>query len=124
MRILTLSALVTLLLFIGYAITGQMAEAEDFMGHEIESGPGTYIVLRDVNVRSKPKTDSKRIKGLKKGNRVQSTGQYMGWVSIVEDGKSVGFAYKKFLLPLIDGSLKEKITGTVKKSGRFECEYT
>ena len=124
MRIRTLPALATFLLLFVLSDMGHPAQAEEFMGYEIEGGSITYIVRRDVNVRSKPKTDSKRIMGLKKGRMIQSTGHYMGWVSIVEDGQPVGFAYKKFLIPLIDGSLKEKISGTVKKSGRFECSYT
>ncbi len=98
--------------------------AVDFMGFEIEGGPVTYVVLKDVNVRDKPETNSKRIKGLKKGNIIQSTGTHMGWISIVEEGQPVGFAYKKFLLPLIDGSLDEEISGKTQVSGRFECNYT
>ena len=104
-------------------VIGRTSVAEEFMGVEIEVGPATYIVLRNVNVRSRPETKSKRLKGLKKGNKVQSTGYHQGWITIIEEGKPVGFAYKKFLLPLIDGSLEKDVTGMTKVAGRFECNY-
>lgn len=105
-------------------MAGRDLTAEEFLGFEIESGPENYVVLRDVNVRARPETKSKRIKGLKKGNIIQSVGSYISWVAVIEDGKPVGFTFDKFLLPLIDGSLNKDIVGNIKVSNRFDCNYT
>lgn len=42
------------------------AHATEFLGVEIEGPAVDYVVLRDVNVRAKPDTKSKRLDGLKR----------------------------------------------------------
>ncbi len=106
-----------------FALAGRDLRAENFLGFEIEPGFEKYVVLRDVNVRARPETKSKRIKGLKKGNIIQSVGNYVSWVAIIEDGKPIGFTFDKFLLPLIDGSLAKDISGNVKIPDQFDCDY-
>jgi|APSaa5957512535_1039671.scaffolds.fasta_scaffold03268_9 hypothetical protein len=100
------------------------AHAEEFMGVEIEGAAVNYVVLRDVNVRAAPKTESKRIMGLKKGTVVYSPGRYKGWVAVIQDGTSLGFAYKKYLMPMIDGGLASPVNGTAPIAGGGKCIFT
>ena len=93
-----------------------------FLGHEIEPNRVTYIVTRDVNVRERPETGSKRMGGLKRGEEVSSPGRYQGWIAVERDGAPFGFAYFKYLQPFIDGTLAEPVTGAVTFDGRT-CKY-
>lgn len=94
-----------------------------FLGQEITGVRTSYVVTRDVNVRAKPETGSKRVSGLKKGQQVVSPGRYQGWIAIENDGEPYGFAYFKYLLPFVDGALREDITGNMTVGPRA-CDYT
>lgn len=102
---------------------GSPVVAEEFLGLEIEKIGRTYVVTRDVNVRAKPKTSAKRIDGLKKGERVYVAGQYKGWLAIVQDNKPLGFAFKKYLVPMIDGELTQPVRGSSTIQNDGKCAY-
>ena len=116
-------AIWTTVVVIMVSVTGPV-RASDFMGVEIEGPAVDYVVLRDVNVRAKPETRSKRLTGLKKGMVVYSPGHYQGWAAVLQDGDPLGFAYKKYLLPMINGELAAPITGVVTIAGEGRCKYT
>ncbi len=97
--------------------------AEEFLGVEIDRFDRTYVVTRDVNVREKPDTKSKRIAGLKKGERIQVAGRHQGWMAILKDGKPFGFTYYKYLTPLIDGTLEKPVRNSASIDGDGKCAY-
>ncbi len=100
------------------------ALASEFLGVEIdEERGGVYTVLRDVNMRTKPDTKSKRIRGLKKGEVLNVRGRHQGWLAIEEDSKPVGFAYFKYLIQIIDGTLDKPVLGRVDLGARGNCAY-
>ena len=91
-----------------------------FRGVKIKPQVGTYIVLRDVRIRAKPKTKSKKLGIFKAGRRIHVVGKAASvWVAVREKGKDVGFVYDQVLLPLIDGALDKDLTGraSVKDKG-------
>ncbi len=96
------------------------------MGVEINPRPGPYLVMKDVNVRAKPKTTSKRVGKLKKGDRVQGVGQAVKgtWIGVQRDGTDLGFVYSPILMPLIDGVLKQNLTGMALTGDGTSCRYT
>jgi hypothetical protein len=98
--------------------------AAEFMGVEIDGPVVDYVVLRDVNVRAKPDTKSKRLGGLKKGEIIHSPGRFQGWVAAAQDGHPIGFAYKKYLLPMIDGGLSEPVNGNASIASGGSCTFT
>ena len=90
------------------------AEKKDvmFRGVKIKPQVGTYIVLKDVRIRSAPKTKSKKVGLFKAGSRIHVVGRAaFAWVAVRENGKDVGFVYDQVLLPLIDGTLENELTG-------------
>lgn len=128
MKVLRLNLLAALLAcacsaaFLGGASTP--VRAAEFMGVEVDGPALDYIVLRDVNVRSKPDTKSKRLAGLKKGTIIHSPGRHLGWVAVLDTEKPVGFAYKKYLLPVIDGTLINPVVGTASIASGGTCTFT
>jgi len=102
---------------------GSPAVAEEFLGVEIKKINRTYVVTRDVNVRSKPEMSAKRVGGLKKGKRVHVAGQYQGWLAIMRDNKPLGFAFKKYLAPMIDGKLTQPVRGSASIHEDGKCVY-
>ena len=63
------------------AVTPLLAQTSDEMkmlGVSIKSLSGSYLVLKDVNVRAKPATGSKRIGRFKSGERVEAIGRVKG----------------------------------------------
>ncbi len=97
-----------------------------FLGVKVKPIAGTYIVLRDVSIRARPKTKSKKLGSFKAGRRINVVGQAKGaWVAVREKGKDVGFVYDQVLLPLIDGTLDKDLKGraSVKGKGGADCLY-
>ncbi len=97
-----------------------------FLGVKVKPITGTYIVLKDVSIRAKPKTKSKKLGSFKAGRRLHVVGQAKGaWVAVREKGKDVGFVYDRVLLPLIDGTLNRDLKGqaSVKGKGGANCLY-
>ncbi len=112
------------LMVLGLLGMAHSVEAETFMDVELSPPAVDYVVLRDVNVRERPETKSKRLDGLKKGERVRSPGRFEGWAAVLRDGNPLGFAYRKYLLPVLDGSLKRAISGKMTVSEDGSCDYT
>lgn len=104
-------------------VPGYSAHADDFLGFEIDAKDKTYVVTRDVNVRAKPDTKSKRVAGLKKGQRVSVAGRHQGWLAIRKDGEPFGFAYFKYLVPLIEGALGEPVRGEARVESGGICTF-
>lgn len=99
--------------------------ASEFMDVEISGPVQEYVVLRDLNVRVKPDTKSKRIDGLKMGQTIRSPGQHKGWAAVLSDqGAPLGFAYKKFLLPVLNGELDEPVDGTAGIANGGLCSFS
>jgi len=108
--------------------TAGAAAAEEgpttFLGQKVKPHHGTYLVLKDVNVRAEPETKSKRVASLKAGRRITVVARAAGaWVAVREGGKDMGFVYDQVLLPLIDGTLAKPITGTAVAAGGTKCAY-
>ncbi len=109
--------------------TGATAQAEDrtFLGLQVTRIEGTYLVTKGVNVRAGPKTESRKLGTLKAGTMVNVVGRAKGgagWMAIDQDGKDFGFVYAPALLPMIDGTLTESVSGTVQVEEHAPCGYT
>lgn len=121
----TLGALLAALILAAGADAASAAEQEEFLGVVIDVNRVDYVVTRDVNVRERPETESKRIGGLKVGEKVVGRGRHQGWVAIEQDGKPFGFAYFKYLVPFLDGALGEAINGRASvRDGSCDYEIT
>lgn len=111
------------LAFFAVIIPGGASAAEKktltFRGVKVKPIAGIYIVLRDVSIRAKPKTKSKKLGSFKAGRRIHVVGQAKGaWVAVREKGKDVGFVYDQVLLPLIDGTLDKDLKGRASVKGK------
>ena len=98
--------------------------AKTFLGVPVAPVTGSYLALKDVNIRALPKTASKRLGSLRKGTRVDAAGRPKdaAWVAVKRDGKALGFVYEAYLLPLIDGALAADIRGQAAGVG-VACAY-
>ena len=95
-----------------------------FMGVKVKPLQGQFLVLRDVNIRARPKTKSKKIGSFKAGKRIDVVARAAGaWVAVREGGKDIGFVYDQVLLPLIDGTLEKDLEGKVSVKGGASCQY-
>jgi len=82
-----------LLLPLGNGAVGQSSNGANkgetapktFLGTKIKPKPGIYVVTKDVNVRAKPETKSKRVGRFRKGERITTVGKATG----------AGWRYKK-----------------------------
>jgi len=81
-----------------------------------------YLVMRDVNIRARPETKSKRVGSYKKGEKINVVGIYKGWVAVRENGKDVGFVYSSILYPVIDGKIDIDVVGKI-DDGKRSCRY-
>ena len=121
------AALVFLVLAAGSAVSPVRAAEEKtvtFLGVKVTPHEGEYVVLKDVNVRAKPKTKSKKIGSLKAGRRVQVVAKAPGaWMAVRDGTKDLGFVYAPMLMPLIDGALAEDLTGKASVKGGAACAY-
>jgi len=104
--------------------------ADPFGKFKLSPAAKTYLVLKDVNVRSGPKTKSKRLGRLRKKEQVTAVGKAKGteWIAIQKDGKNFGFVYGTALVPMIDGTLSAPLNGNLKaqnKNGKKTppCHY-
>jgi hypothetical protein len=116
-------AAVIFLTFAGVSVHAAEDGPKTFMGVKVKPHKGTFLVLKDVNVRAKPKTKSKRVGSYKTGQRVKVVARAGGWVAVRKDGKDQGFVYDKVLIPLIDGALFKDLVGQVLVKGGANCEY-
>ncbi len=121
-----LAVLLAAFLFMAGTGPAIAAESMEFRGVKVKPYKGTYVVLKDVSIRSLPKTKSKRLGSYKAGRRIDVVGFAAGaWVAVREKGRDVGFVYKKVLLPLIDGTLSRDLRGKASAKGKpaTECRY-
>lgn len=107
------------------AQTTKSQTARSFLGVTLTPGAREYLVLKDVNVRKAPVTESSRAGRYKKGVRVQSAGKAKGteWVAVRQDGKDLGFIYGTALTAILNGRLKAPIRGNLTNPGRPPCHY-
>ena len=109
---------------------GGSAVADDnktitFMGQEIIAAPGTYLVRKDVNIRSLPKTSGKRLGKFEDGTVIDVAGRApkSEWFAAVEGGVPVGFVFGSVLLPIIDGRVDEDVTGELQVGPGLRCGF-
>ena len=121
-------SLPALAFFVVVMMAGVRSEAEDlkFLGIGVFAHKGTYLVTKAANVRIGPMTEAKKVGKLKAGEQIQVVGHAKGgagWMAVQKDGKDYGFVYKPILLPIIDGTLKESISGVVMIEEHSPCDY-
>ena len=127
----TLCPLVAAVLLIALAVGPALAAEKKtppkpmiFMGVKVQPLHGQYLVLKDVNIRARPKTKSKKVGSFKAGKRIDVVARAAGaWVAVREGGKDLGFVYDQILLPLIDGTLKKDLNGKTSVKGGASCQY-
>jgi hypothetical protein len=127
--IIVLSRIFLLALFGIAVMSASVASSEDrkFLGLAVDALDGTYLVTKAANVRTGPKTGSKKIGKVKAGTKVHVVGRAKGgagWMAVQKDGKDYGFIYAPILLPMIDGTLKKSISGRVLIEEHAPCGYT
>lgn len=108
-------------------LVGAEAKAAEmeFMGEAITPMLGQFLVEKDVNVRAKPKTRAKRLGGLKAGELVDVVGHAgkTAWLAVAKDGKPIGFVYGTVLSPVIDGEIKDDVTGELTVGDGHRCGF-
>ena len=111
-------------------LPGHGRAGDPFASIQLSPSAKTYLVLKDVNVRAKPRNKSARVGRLRKNERVGAIGKAKRtkWVAVKKGGKNIGFVYDKALVPVIDGSLMKPISSNIvvgKKSDRklWPCYY-
>ncbi len=108
-----------------FALAYGAAAQDIFRGVPVTPLFGTYLVLKDVNVRGKPGTRAKRLGKLRKGDRVEAVGKAEGaWLAVAREGEGLGFVFAPMLLPLIDGALETDIEGRAPLPGGEFCDYS
>jgi hypothetical protein len=90
-----------------------------------------YLVLRDAFVRELPDNAAERIGGVAKGQRIAVQGKVIvpktkdtHWLAIrMRDGR-IGYVFGTQLLPVIDGTLRTPLTGSLAAPQRPDCRYS
>lgn len=96
-----------------------------FLGQDIIAAPGTYLVRKDVNIRSLPKTSGKRLGKFEDGTVIDVAGRVpkSEWYAAVDHGEPVGFVFGSVLSPIIDGQVDEDVTGEVQVGPGLRCGF-
>tara|TARA_B100001029_G_C15014657_1_gene426512 strand:+ start:166 stop:954 length:789 start_codon:yes stop_codon:yes gene_type:complete len=83
-----------------------------------------FSALKELNVRNKPMTKSKRLGLIKKGDRVEVLGRVgrTQWF-VIKYNKARGFVYRKLLAPVLDGSVAEPLKGKLGYGTFPLCTY-
>jgi len=104
--------------------------ADPFANVQLSPTVKTFLVLKDVNVRGKPKNRSARLGRLRKNERVTAIGKAKRtkWIAVKKGGKNLGFVYGKALVPVIDGKLIKPISSNIVSQKNSEntfspCKY-
>ena len=120
MMILIISPLISLV-----DVHAKGNEKKSFFNGMVVGAYGHFLALRELNIRSKPMTKSKRLGRIKKGERVEVLGRVgrTQWFIIKQDGKAKGFVYRKLLAPILDGSISESLTGKLGYGTFPLCTY-
>ena len=100
-------------------------DKKNFFDGKVLKAYSHFLALKELNVRNKPMTKSKRLGQIKKGERVEVLGRVgrTQWFIIKQDGKAKGFVYKKLLAPVLDGSITEPLTGKLGYGTFPLCTY-
>ena len=104
------------------AATDDKPSTIDFLNIQVVPLTATYLVTRDVNVRRRPETKSKRVGRYRKGEKLTAVGRYKGWVAVRQNGQDQGFVYATILRPVIDGKIDRDVVGKV-DDGKRSCVY-
>ena len=96
-----------------------------FMGQDIISAPGTYLVRKDVNIRSLPKTSGKRLGKFEDGTVIDVAGRVpkSEWFAASSADGPVGFVFGSVLSPIIDGRVDEDVTGELQVGPGLRCGF-
>ncbi len=127
--VLALAALVGVSLFSPASVFAAEDGPTTFMGVTVKPHKGTYLVLRDVNIRARPETKSKKLGSLKRGKKVNVVARAgSAWLAVRGQSKGkikdLGFVFDQVMMPLIDGSLSKELKARVKTGGGVDCAYT
>lgn len=119
-----LSFVVVLVLSTGNAIAKDDKIIE-FMGQKVISAPGTYLVRKDVNIRSAPKTSGKRLGKFEDGTIIRVAGRVpkSEWFAALDGDAPVGFVFGSVLSPIIDGQVDEDVTGELQVGPGLRCGF-
>lgn len=101
------------------------SETIKFMGHEIVSAPGTYVVRKDVNIRSAPRTSGKRLGKFEDGVIINIAGRVpkSEWYAALDGGDPRGFVFGSVLSPIIDGRVDDDVTGELQVGPNLRCGF-
>jgi formylglycine-generating enzyme required for sulfatase activity len=68
----------------------------------LEPIEGTYVAVRNANVRASPSVDAQKVTTLVKGSRVHVAGKVASkdWLAVDRDGERLGYVYSKLLQDL------------------------
>lgn len=101
------------------------AKAIDFMGQKIISAPGAYLVKKDVNIRSLPKTSGKRLGKFEDGAIIDVAGRVPNsdWYAAVDENGPVGFVFGSVLSPIIDGQVDDDVTSELQVGPGLRCGF-
>ena len=96
-----------------------------FLSTRVLPASGTYLVIKDANVRARPATKGRRVGRRARGERVIVVGRAKGpWLAIRnENGKDIGFIYQRALIPIINGRLKNTLEGRLQTEDSKKCKY-
>lgn len=93
------------------------------MGQEVTPMDTDYLVKKDVNIREKPQTNSKKLGKIKEGERLKGVGRVnQEWIAAEFNGLQ-GFVYAPVLAPFINGALEKPIRGKTVGPNGEACEY-
>jgi len=115
---------ITLVLSMGPAMA-EDAKTIEFMGQEIISAPGKYLVRKDVNIRSVPKTSGKRLGKFEGGTVIDVVGRApkSDWYAAHGDDGPMGFVFGSVLSPIIDGQVDQDVTGELQIGPGLRCGF-
>lgn len=99
------------------------AAATKFLGVKITPKPGTHVMMKDVNIRSKPATSGKKLGRFERGTRVSVAGYTKSWLAVLQEGKPFGFVFAPITLPLIEGTLIKDIRKRAQTKDGIGCDY-
>lgn len=94
-----------------------------FLGQSVTPFVRTYVVTKDLNVRSEPDTSGKKVGSFRGGDRLKVVAKAKGsWLAVRADGKDFGFVYGPVLMPLIEAVVDTPLTGKADIGGG-SCSY-
>jgi hypothetical protein len=101
---------------------GRVVDAE---GRPLAPLSGIYIATADVTVRAKPAGNAKKRGEIEHGRQVEAFGSAGkgAWLAVRDGDGELGFVNAEPMVPVIDGSLKGKLTGRSLSGSRASCDY-